>query len=264
MLTKQHVAISFKAMMDKGHSMDRIRQELPYILLPDGIRAYVGPRAASHFESLPDHSDTAWMKFPNESELKSMSKENCSIQWYVPDGFPKAAIGEETQFEIFAQHNWAHKHFHALSMHIVQDMTLDETLREKMIDPSRRFGDEFSLRSEPGRIIDGKELRAQVTLFEELGFLKLVGAVWNSTGVLLDRDWFNANVETALYSAYPADLAANTYKFMSISDEINHRIKARNFALTPEEIESVYIAGGKLEEILDEMYAKAYILSCIV
>lgn len=234
-----------------------LHSELPWVLLPDAIRAYIGPRQVSHFEKCPEGhgKDCSWIKFPSETILKELSKETVKelVSYELKDGYPACVIGEETNIGEFDIKNGAHKHYEALRCHMIQDMYLDETLRLRMIDASQRFSDKFVIRHNK-KEIDGKELRAQVALFEQLGFIKLVGIVYERTGILLNREWFDKYVLTALQDAYPADLAANTYKYMSISDEVNERINALQFELTAEEKESVYITDD-LDRVLDELYA---------
>lgn len=267
MITKQHTALFVMALYDKtrnnGVSQEFyqiFKKEVPFVLLPDAIRAYVGPRQAGHFERKPDGTDVSWMKYPNASVLKTLTKENVNekISYYVADGIPKCAIGEETDIGTFDTKNWDNPHFAFLRIHLVQDYILDAVLREELIDHTNRFEDEFIVRHNRTRKMNGAELRAQVAKFEELGFIKLVGAVYEKTGILMNREWFDTYVLEALKEAYPEDLAANTYKYMGISDEVNNRINAYEFDLTEEERDSVYMADN-LDDVLDFMYSRAYL-----
>lgn len=243
----------------KNQFRKSLHRELPWVLFPDAIRAYIGPRQVSHFEKLPEgHGEgCSWIKFPSEEVLKELSKENVKdlVSYELKDGYPAFVIGEETDIGEFDVKNGAHKHYEALRCHMIQDMYLDEALRIRMIDASSRFSDKFVIRHNK-KEIDGKELRAQVALFEQLGFIKLVGIVYEKTGILMNREWFDKYVLTALNDAYPADLAANTYRYMNISDEVNERINALQFELTDEERASVYITDD-LDRVLDELYAYA-------
>ena len=51
----------FKSKLDK-----EFQDEVPYVVLPDGIRAYSGPRPISHFEKTPDGNGVSYMRFPSE------------------------------------------------------------------------------------------------------------------------------------------------------------------------------------------------------
>lgn len=260
MITKQHIAITVWAMLSKGKTMEDIMKTIPYVLLPDAIHMFVGQRQPSHFEKYFEGVRVSWMSFPNEENLKNLSKENMNkpgiIRWHLVEGILPCVIGEETDISEFDYHNDYHKYYHDIRAHLVQDMILDRVLRDVMIDPVDRFVDIFTVRHS-GVVINGKELRAQIALFEELGFIKLVGLVYKNTGVLLDKEWFDTYVQKALYDAYGADMAHNTYRFMEISEEVNKRLKAHEFELTQEEKDSVYMAED-LDVILDAMYEEAY------
>lgn len=263
MITRQHTAIFFWALlnnMNEETAIEHFRKEIPWAVLPDGIRAYIGPRQAGHFEMAPNWK-VAWMKYPSEEVLKKLTKESAKeqIDYYVPDAFPKCVIGEATQLWMFDKNNAEHKHYHAIRTHLVQDVILDNVLRDTLIDHSHRFEDKFTVRFS-GKEIDGAELRKQVALFEELGFIHLLGRIYEETGMILDSEWFDRNVYTALCEAYPADLAENTYKYMRFSPELQERISSKRFELTQEEIESVYMAEH-LIDTLDKMYFHALVQS---
>lgn len=262
MITKQHIAITVWAMLSKGKNMEDVMKAIPYVVLPDAIRMYVGQRQPSHFERHPNGRPVSWMVFPEGERLKNLNKENVkeSIKWRIAENIPAAVIGEETDLATYKRANWPLKNYHAIRAHLVQDVILDRVLREVMIDPTGRFEDTFFVRH-CGAFMNGRELRSQVALFEELGFIKLVGLVYKNTGVLLDRDWFDNNVQKALYDAYPAEMARNTYRFMKISEEVNQRLRAHNFELTQKEKDSVYMAED-LDAILDAMYEDAYKATC--
>ena len=258
MITKQHIAITTWAMLSKGKSMTEVMKAIPYAVLPDAIRMFVGQRQPSHFERHPHQDEVSWMRFTEGENLKKLSKENLTdfVSWYIAENIPAAVIGEESDLATFDKLNGDLVHYHEIRTHMVQDIILDTVLREQMINPVDRFEDSFTVRHS-GVVMNGKELRSQVALFEELGFIKLVGLVYEATGVLLDKEWFDTYVQQALYDAYPADMAHNTYRFMKISEEVNQRLKAHNFEFTQEEKESVYMAEN-LEEILNVMYETAY------
>ena len=262
MLTKQHIAISTWAMLSKGMSMIEVMLAIPYMVLPNAIQMFIGHRQPSHFEHHPSYPYVSWMRFPEGKMLKFLSEENLtdSVSWYVAEKIPAVAIGEETNIATFDKFNSDLAHHHEIRTHLVQDIILDTVLREQMIDPSDRFEDSYTVRHS-GVKMDGKELRSQIALFQELGFIKLVGMVYKSTGVLLNKDWFDIYVQNALYDAYPEDMAQNTYRYMKISEELNHRLNAHNFELTQEEMDSVYMAE-ELDAILEAMYKEAFEATC--
>ena len=103
MKTLQHTAIYFWALWAKHGKLlgvpatyREFHEELPFVLLPDAIRGYIGPRQASHFEMRPDGTANSWMVFPNEQVLKDLSKETSAelVKYSVEPNIPKCVIGE--------------------------------------------------------------------------------------------------------------------------------------------------------------------------
>ena len=263
MKTLQHAALFFMAFCAKYDSreMDIFKEKVPWVLLPDGIRAYVEPRQIFHYEITPDGEDVSWGKFPEPEDLVLMNKENTRRMvktHFVPEKYPKCVIGEETQLEVFDAQNFGHTQFHLLRIHFLQDMVLDYVLREVFVDVSQRFADKFTLKTAANSVINGEELRAEISEFEMIGFLHLVGKIYNLTGILLNQKWFDENVMCALKeSAYPADLAESTYGYMRIPTDIEYRINMLDFDISAEKCFG--ITGTELENVLDFMYSQAYI-----
>ncbi len=268
MISIQHAALYYLAlhsMRNTCHAADatkleaEFKKEVPFVVLPDGIRAYSGPRPISHFESTPDGNDVSFMTFPSDEVLKSLSKESfkTDVEFHHAEGYLPCVIGEKTDIREFDRHNFGHKHYHALRVHMFQDAILDEVLREELIDASLRFQDIFTVRHDTSIKIDGKELRRQVAEFERIGFIMLAGIVYERTGTVLNNEWFETVVEPALQEAYPADLAENTFKYMKLDDETNARITNLQFAITDEDKAKVPMAKD-LVKTLNEMYVEAY------
>lgn len=259
MITLQHTAVSILALWDKNRDdSDKFFKELislGWILLPDAIRAYVGPRQPSHFEETPDGTDVSWMEFPMPDTLWELNKEASSevIEYYVA-ATPKCVVGERTNLSTFDRHNYTHPYFHEIRAHLLQDCILDEVVR-KLVDVSNRFDDTFVVNHNHS-VMTGNEFRKEIAVFEQIGFLHLVGEVYKKTGLLLNQDWYDKNVYPILLATYPRDLADNTYKYMRIPEEINLRIQKFDFDVSNEDVR---IAGNNLVEVLDDMYAKAYL-----
>lgn len=260
MITKQHVLIAAMAIAAKARSKEEyqtiLRNELPWVLLPDAIRKYIGPRHISHFEKTPNGADTSWIIFPNETTLKLLSSLEITefVQFYHAKGYPDCAIGEKTSIEKFDELNWTHKHYHAIRSHLLQDVVFDEILRERMIDKTKRFLNCYPLKKEPNQEIDGETLRTQISMFEEYAFLKLTKAFYDRTGFVANRKWFDENVKTALLEAYSTEMAEHTYAYMDISEEQEDIINM--YAL--QERESIRIP--KYEELLEEEKTGIFIL----
>lgn len=247
----------------RAKTMESFRNQIPWILLPAAIRMYVGSRQPSHFEDLPDGTDTAWMKFPTGDELAVYKKDALQegVNFYVSPKAPKCVIGEQTNVDEFDIRNYAHPWYHQLRTHLIQDCILDAVLRNDLVDVQDRFEDKFVVRHNRSIVLNGTELCQQIALFEQIGFLHLAGKVAKKCGIILNQQWFEENVHKVLLeSDYPKELAENTYKFMKIPDEINQRICDLNFEFTDENKNQIVITDN-LERILDEMYATAYFYS---
>lgn len=261
MITLQHAALYFMAVSRKSKEtrMSEFTQNVPFVLLPDALRAYIPERSAGHFEETANGEEGGWMVYPSESEVLQLSKENAStmIKYRSNLNMPKCVIGEKTSIEVFDRLNWGHKHYHTIRIHLLQDVVMDSILRDDMVDVSRRFEDVFVPYHNSDVVINGNTLRDQINLFEWLGFIKLVGAVYNSTGVLLNREWYDEMVLPALLAQYPYDLAMNTYKYMRIWDEMNDRINSKEFELTEEERKAIIITD-KPEALFNKLYSLAY------
>lgn len=261
MITLQHSALYLLALNNKRKSnyLKEFMSEIPFVLLPDAIRAYIPERQAGHFEYSPCGRYNSWMRFPSEEEIKKLTFENARemIDHYIVPDAPKCVIGEVTSIRTFNQKNWGHKHFHSLRIHELQDSVLDYIFRDDMLDVTERFSNRYLIRHS-GVVIDGKTVREQLAMFEEMAFIRLVEIIYQNTGKLLNQGWFERNVLYALLDAYPEDMATNTYRYMQMSKELNERINSKNFALTEEE-KAALIITDKFDQLVDEMYSEAYI-----
>ncbi len=260
MITRQHTAVTLMAHEAKASSLQTFRKEIPWVLLPDAIRAYSGGRQVSHFEELPDGTDTAWMIFPGEELLKQLSKKNMStyVKTYLPEGYPQCVIGEKTNINAFDQKNYGNRHYHSLRMHMVQDTALDKMLREELVNVEERFQDKFVIRWNNQKI-DGATFRRQIALFADLGFIHLAGKVYKYTGITMNNQWLAENVLSALEAAYPEDLAANTFKYIILGAEEDSRISKLDFEFTEKDKEDFFLCNpDELEDMLDDLYARAF------
>jgi len=260
MLTLQHTALYLMALADKKTQIEKeFHDEIPFVLLPDAIRAYMGQRAISHFENSIDQKDYSWIVFPTEEVLKQLKMETVvnSIQHYLVPNIPKCEVGGTTNLQAFISKNKNHKHYRSLYIHLLQDSVTDSIIRNDFVDTTDKLSDRYFLRNDMQRCINGEALRSQFTIFENLGYIKLICKVYEHTGILINRGWLDKYVFTALSDAYPMDLAVKTYSYMLISDELEKRINNREFGLTRYELASIYITD-KTEEIIERMYADAY------
>lgn len=261
MTTYEHILATLAAMADKTvmfplsdeaaceKILEKFLKEMPWLVLPDGIRAYIGARQAGHFENIEGRGQ-AYMVYPDESVLKELTKANAAdeVEHYVPDGIISCVIGETTNLAEFERKNWKHRHFTALNIHMVQDAILDKVLREQIVDHSKRFEDKYTGRI-TGKSMDGKMLRAEITNFQNLSTLVLAGVVYKKLGILANREWMEANILPALMEVYPEELAIKTFSFMKVPDEIEERISLHQFGLTDADCDE------KLIGIMDDLHA---------
>ena len=264
MKTNTHTGFLTLGVMERYEGMPsefvyhKLRKMVPYALLPDAIRRYVGARQASHFEDSADGAENSWMEFPDAATLKILSKENAAelVKFHVIEGIKPCVIGENTNLVEFNQHNLWHPHYIALYAHMVQDCKLDDYLRMKMVDVTDRYDDKFVIRHS-GEVIDGKTLRAQVSRFEDLLFLKVAALVYSRTGTVMNARWFEENVYSPLCCVYSQDLADGTFGYMKMSDALDARITKLQFELTDEEKAAITICSD-VEAALAELCTWAY------
>lgn len=262
MITKQHTLVTYLAFVQKGKSVEDFKRAIPWVLLPDAIRMYSGPRPLSHFEATPSGNGTAWMEFPNAETLEILTKENFkdNVAMYMPDiGFPKCVIGEETQIDVFDSHNYWHPHFSDIRMHLQQDVVLDKVVRE-LVDTTKRFSDIFTVNWNSKKI-DGNALRKQVAEFENIGFVYLATKVYAATGTLITQQWFEEMVLSPLLQTYSAELTRNTFKYMEVTEEEEIMIRRLITHRTSLETEKWPFCESKETFIatLDRMYSEAIV-----
>lgn len=272
MITVAHVAAGFAAYAAKMKHTNACSEELyrgftkmvPWIVLPDGIRNFIGARQAGHHE-VSVNGGVSWMEYPVAGILKNMTKETAKdlVQVHVMDNISKlpngkdCAIGEYTDFDVFNEHNIAHPNYHELAMHLCQDAVLDHMLRDDMVDVADRYNDIYVIRHNSEQI-NGDKLREQIFLFEKLAFLYFAGQVYKATGTVLNKRWYEDVVYTALKAAYPEAMAESAYGYMvKVLDELDERICALNFGPTDEEREAIVITD-KVDAMFNKLYIDVY------
>lgn len=260
MITLQHAGLFIKAMAEKYPRswMSEMNFTLPWVLAPDALRMYVGARQAGHHEIAADGTDTSWMVYPTQEQMRTMTKVNGKdiIKHYIVADIRPCAIGEETDIEKFDQKNWDHPMYHFLRIHLAQDIALDKTLRS-IVDCNGRYQDTFVVNHNKSIKLKGPELRDEIANFEQVGFLRLAGAIYKKTGIAVNQSWFDKHVKTVLLQYYPEDLAENTYKYMRIREDLNERINNLDFEITEEDKATICITNN-LEDVLNSMYSIAH------
>lgn len=254
MITLQHSLVTLYGL--KGDEKE-FEEQIPYVLIPDAIRRYCGPRPYSHFEETPDGSEISYMHFP--LNLRTLSKENIGNErMYLADGYRPCVLGETTHIEKFEQVNGdlPTTYYAGVKKHLTQDVIFDEFVRKKIgLDCSRRFESIYSpeettgknigiftfnrpVKDENGNYIrlnngeikrepetlDGYGVRKLIAEFENQGFYILAYMLHKAYGITANQEWFDKHVKEALDRKYSQDLADGTYQFMKIPEQINERI----------------------------------------
>lgn len=218
MITLQHTLVTLLGLRGNERELD---EEIQYVLLPDAIRRYCGPRQYSHFEQSYDGKDTSWMKYP--LNLKVLSKEEVErLPKHIVSEIKPCVLGETTSIETFEKHN-THlppKYFAGAKKHLTQDFIFDRFIRET-IDCSNMYDDKFVFN---GQNLDGKGVRGAIADIENHGLYVLAYMVEKAYGIKANQEWFDKHVKARLDSEYSQDLADGTYKYMKIPDVINERI----------------------------------------
>jgi len=255
MITLQHSLVTLFGL--RGN-VEEFEKQVPYVLIPDAIRRYCGPRVYSHFEESADGKDISYLHFP--ISLKTLTKESMENERkYQAKGVTRPCVlGEKTHVEKFEQTNGdlPPVYYAGVKKHLIQDVIFDEFVREKMgLDCSRRFDSMYSeeetngknvgiftfnrpLKNKDGKALldakgnpifsqetlDGNGVRKLIADIENQGLYVLAYMLHESYGITANQEWFDKHVKGPLDNKYSKDLADGTYQYMKIPDEINKRI----------------------------------------
>lgn len=242
MLSIQHVLCGMLHYEDPAD----FRSHAGALVLPDGIRAWSGPRQYSHFEQSEDGKDVSWWAFP--SDLKHLTKEavqeSLETDAYLVSEIRPCVLGEETNLSAFYEHN-SHlpkELFEGIEMHLRQDKAYDAFVREQ-IDCSGKYEDHFTYQ---GQELNGKEVRSLIGEMEQQGIYLLAQRFYEERGITANQEWIQSTMRPLLYQAYPEELAEKTLSFMKIDPQVNEWITDHDFS---------HLANGPVEV---ETYQKFY------
>ena len=243
MISLNHLAIYMIA-RHNFVTLDEVKKEIPYLLLPDAIRMYTS-RQSSHFEVTSNGKSFSWLRFPEAEELKLLFKGNEDILEYgfAIGGYPKAVIGEQSSVEAFDKFNKEHSHYKSLKCHLLQDIVHDKALRENWMDTTRKYEDTYVLRHS-GEEIDGIGLRRAIDALSYLQFVKFAEIFYDCSGVLLNNEWLHENVYSVLCNAYHCDMAENTFKYMILPEDVEQAITLKTFKIERNGKLSIFIDDG--------------------
>ena len=228
MITLQHALTTYLDLRTSNSQNIKFEEELPYVLLPDAIRMYTGPRQYSHFEMTEDEKDVSWMSYP-KGMPKNLSKELIEQQpRYLSDKIRPSCMGETTNIQAFEEHN---QHLNVLQYsgikrHLIQDSEFDIFIRS-FIDDSQKYDDNFKFN---GEALDGKEVRALIAKIEQEGLYVLSKKIYEQYGITTNQEWFDNNVKNILKDTYHQEMFENTYRYMQIDEHINKLITNHNWS----------------------------------
>jgi hypothetical protein len=252
MITLQHSLVTLFGLRGDEAEFDR---EIPYVLIPDAIRRYCGPRPYSHFEETPDGREVSYLHFPRN--LRSLTKDNIGNErMYLATGYRPCVLGERTHLEKFEQTNGdlPPMYYSGVKKHLVQDIIFDEFVRSEIgLDCSRRFESMYPPEETTGKNVgiyvftrerkgsngeslveqetfDGNGVRKFIADFENQGVYILAYMLYKSYGITVNQEWFDKHVKTVLDREYSEDLAKGTYQYMKIPEEINKRITEHDWS----------------------------------
>lgn len=224
MLTLQHSLIT---LLSLDGDIEKFKQIIPYVLLPDAIRRYTGARQTSHFEENSNKSDISWLQYP--LDLKTMNKENQALltKSHLADNIRPCCIGENTIIPAFEKYN---KHlpliyYSGVKMHLTQDFIYDDFIRQH-IDCSKKYDNIFVIN---GNTVDDKEIRHFITEIEEDGIAILARWIYNKLGIKANQQWFDENVHDVIAKVYSQDLTIGTYSYMKIRKDIDEAITTQDW-----------------------------------
>lgn len=218
MITLQHTLVTLMGLRGNERELD---EEVQYVLLPDAIRRYCGPRQYSHFEQSYDGKDVSWLKYP--LNLKGLTKEEVDrLPKHIVENIKKCDLGETTDIGKFEEHNThlSPLYFSGVKKHLTQDYIFDKFVREK-IDCSRMYDGVYVFN---GQEYDGKGIRGVIADIENHGVYVLAYMLHKGYGLTVNQEWFDKHVKERLDAEYPAELADATYGYMKIKPEIDERI----------------------------------------
>lgn len=194
MITLQH---SLCDLIKEDGNIEAFEKEIPYCLLPDAIRAYIGPRQYSHFEENPDGNDISWYQFPEN--IKIMTKESLLNQpKHLANISRKSCLGEYSHIDEYIKRNanLPEKNYKGILIHLIQDHIFDAWIR-RIIDCINKYEPNAEFYFE-GKIYDSNGIRDIINQIEEYGVYILSFFCYKKYGIVTNQDWFDNHVKKVL------------------------------------------------------------------
>ena len=225
--TRIHILLALIA----GHSLS----DALLLTTPDSVRCWSGARQLTHFTINPKTGQVSWIEFP-DMPVWEWSKSIISDCPKFDAGKPgNAAVDENTILEEFWRHNKKTPQNQLFYEHLVQDRFYDMYLR-KYVDVSRRYEDIYRFEDKE---YSGEEFRKKgdnrwngeslVNSFDSQLFMVLAKILYREQNITANREWFEKEVFPVYYQVYSKELAANTIRFISMSDRADELISKHAF-----------------------------------
>lgn len=214
-----------------GHSLS----DALLLTTPDSVRCWSGARQLTHFTLNPKTGQISWIEYP-DIPVWEWSKSIVSDAAKFDAGKPgTAAVDEATILEEFWRHNKKTPQNQLFYEHLIQDKFYDQYLR-KYVDVSRRYEDIYTF---DGKEYSGDDFRKKaderwsgeslVNSFDTQLFVVLAKMLYREQSITANRKWFETVVFPAFNQVYSKELAANTTKFITMTDTAEDLISNHKF-----------------------------------
>lgn len=240
--SKNHILLALLA--------DHTLSDALLLTTPDSVRCWSGARQYTHFTFNPQTGHTSWIEYP-DIPVWEWSKSIISDTPKFDAGKPgEAAVDEATIVDEFWLHNKRTPQNQLFYEHLLQDRFYDDYLR-KYVDVRRRYEDIYVF---DGKTYSGEEFRKKaeerwngdslVNSFDTQLFMVLAKTLYREKEITANREWFENVVFPAFNQVYSKELAANTIKYITMSDRVDeliskHAFYCDNAFLTPVPLDEV-------------------------
>lgn len=210
-------------------------EEAVVLTTPDSVRCWSGPRQYTHFTENPATRKISWIKYP-EVPVKEWKQELIDSAEKFDAGKPGvAAVDEASNPSIFWNYNQKTNQNELFYAHVVQDVLYDDYLRT-YVDTSKMYEDEYLF---DGKIYTGDEFRKNgderwsgeslVNSFNTQVFIAAAKKLYETRGIIANREWFEKEVFPVFYKMYSMELAEKTISFITMTDFADKSISSLEF-----------------------------------
>lgn len=205
------------------------------LITPDTIGYWTGSRQFTHFTRNPTTKKTSWITFP-EAPTKDWTREMIESAKKFSAGKPSiTGIDHPTFFSEFWDHNNITPQNNIFFTHLVLDSLYINYL-SKYIDTSNMHnnlyiynkkiysGTEYLTRAEERW--NGESLASS---FDTQMFIALAKRLYQTSGIISNRNWFEKEFFSKLHEMYSQELAEKTINSITMTDFTDDTITSREF-----------------------------------